>query len=286
MEAHRSVPGELDIRRFDPSQMKPDRIAVCIGKRGTGKTVLMQDIMYHLRHKLHYGLAMTPTQESAQSFRGYMPASSVYQDYHVEVLERMLSAQRTRAQDKGTDALRNLFLVLDDCMYDKAVIKGKAIRDLFMNGRHYKITFLAAVQYLMDLSPALRTQVDYCFALRENVISNRERLYKYFFGAFATFEDFSRVLDACTSNYECLVIDNTVQSNDIADCIFWYKASADIPSFRLCAPIFWELEDGRTPTENHSESQDKNPRVVDTVQTKRTQRVQRIVKHALPGVPE
>ena len=85
-----------------------------------------------------------------------MPHSSVYQDYHVEVLERMMAAQRQRGQDKGASSLHNLFMVLDDCMYDKAVIRGKAIRDLFMNGRHYKITFLAAVQYLMDLPPALR----------------------------------------------------------------------------------------------------------------------------------
>ena len=139
---------------------------------------------------------------------------------------------------------------------------------------------MAAVQYLMDLGPALRTQVDYCFALRENVISNRERLHKYFFGVFPRFEEFSRVLDACTANYECLVIDNTVQSNAISDCVFWYKASVDLPPFRLCAPVFWELEQRRGASPRTA----RVPSSSVVVKPATRQAVRRIVKHPLPGV--
>ena len=32
----------------------------------------------------------------------------------------------------------------------------------------------------MDLPPALRANVDYVFILRENIIQNREKLYKSF----------------------------------------------------------------------------------------------------------
>ena len=45
---------------------------------------------------------------------------------------------------------------------------------LLSHTRHYKITFLNAVQYVMDLGPDLRTQVDYVFALSENIISNKQ----------------------------------------------------------------------------------------------------------------
>jgi len=144
---------------------------------------------------------------------------------------------------------------------------------------------MAAVQYLMDLGPALRTQVDYCFALRENVISNRERLHKYFFGVFPRFEEFSRVLDACTANYECLVIDNTVQSNNITDCVFWYKASPDLPPFRLCAPVFWELEQRRSGRSGDAAAAQAVSYVIDTVPSApRTSTLKRIVKHPLPGL--
>jgi hypothetical protein len=207
----------------------------------------------------------------------------------------MLEMQRERANVSGMDSLRNLALVLDDCMYDKQVMKSKTMRNLFMNGRHYKCFFLAAVQWLMDLGPDLRTQVDYVFALRENILSNRERLYKYFFGIFPKYEDFSRVFDACTANYECLVIDNTVNSNDVEDCIFWYKASADIPDFRMCAPVYWELDRKRHVPGQSNMGNDRDggtvpePSVVATRPTRHAPRLRRIVKHkggTLPGISE
>ena len=294
--------GELDLRRFDPSTMKPHRIAICIGKRGTGKSILIRDLLYHMRHKLDYGIAMSPTHDSADSFASFMPPSSVYREYRADIVEKMLLSQRDRSHERGMDALRSLYLVLDDCMYDKAVMKGRTIRDLFMNGRHSKIFFMCAVQWCMDLNPALRTQVDYCFCLRENLISNRERLWKYFFGVFPRYEDFSRVFDACTTNYECLVIDNTVQSNNIEDCIFWYKASNDVPPFRLCKPVYWELDarrseerdgagsrPGRPGAGSLTRGDSSGPCVITAPHGSggKAPRVRKIVKHAgsqLPGV--
>lgn len=51
---------------------------------------------------------------------------------------------------------------------------------------------------------------------------------------------FSKVMDACTENYECLVLDNTVRSNKIQDCVFWYKASVR-KNFRVGSPEIWKL---------------------------------------------
>lgn len=276
------TPASLNLRRFDPASIKPHRIVVAIGKRGTGKSVLIRDLLYSQRQTLEYGLAMTPTQESGDCFRKFMPPSSVYTEYRGDIVDSLLAMQKQRSQELGMDKLRSLFLVLDDCMYDKTVMKSKGMRNLFMNGRHYKCFFLAAVQWLMDLGPDLRTQVDYVFALRENIVSNRERLYKFFFGLFPKYEDFARVFDACTANYECLVIDNTSTSNKIEDCIFWYKASPDIPDFRLCAPVYWELDRQR-----HAAHHDQNaPSVVATRPTRSAPMLRKIVKHKgeLPGI--
>jgi hypothetical protein len=45
-------------------------------------------------------------------------------------------------------------------------------------------------------------------------------------------------MDACTENYECLVLDNTVKSNRIQDCVFWYKATLR-KNFRVGGPELW-----------------------------------------------
>jgi len=90
----------------------------------------------------------------------------------------------------------------------------------------------------MDLSPDLRANVDYVFILRENVLANREKLYKNFFGIFPSFDVFNQVMTMCTENYECLVLDNTSKSNRIEDCVFFYKAKPRA-NFRIGSPSLW-----------------------------------------------
>ena len=78
--------------------------------------------------------------------------------------------------------------------------------------------------------------------LRENVIKNRERLYRQFFGFFNKYKHFATVMDSCTENYECLVCDNkTSKENTIDACVFWYKAAIDLPEYRLGHKFTWKL---------------------------------------------
>jgi hypothetical protein len=231
---------KMRIKRFDPSTMKPHRIIILVGKRGTGKSVLQRDLMSHLYNMWDFGLAMTPTEESADMFRKHMPDSWIYSGFSTAKLEQMLSTQRELCKHKKQ---KNLFLLLDDCMYDKKILKTLQIRDLFMNGRHMHITLCNAVQYIMDMGPDLRTQVDYVFALRENIISNKAKLWKYFFGMFEKYEDFAKVMDKCTANHGCLVMDNTTGSCNIEECIYWYKASPNPPDFQIGSRIFRKLSD-------------------------------------------
>ena len=75
--------------------------------------------------------------------------------------------------------------------------------------------------------------------MRENVLLNRQKLFKYFFGHFRKYEDFESVMMTCTQDSELL--SSTEPSSDVdkpTDSIMWYKASLEIPPFRLCAPSF------------------------------------------------
>ena len=52
----------IQIKKFDVSMLKPHRIALMAGKRGTGKSTLPEDVMFHMKDKVHMGIAMTPTK--------------------------------------------------------------------------------------------------------------------------------------------------------------------------------------------------------------------------------
>ena len=117
------------------------------------------------------------------------------------------------------------------------------MRLLFLNGRHWKLMLIITMQYPLGVPPTLRTNIDYVFILREPYIANRKRIYENYAGMFPTFESFCQVMDQCTENYECLVINNNVKSNKLQDQVFWYKAD-NHTDFKLGSKEFWELSKG------------------------------------------
>ena len=82
-------------------------------------------------------------------------------------MQRKLEMQRGGSSSVDPRA----FLILDDCLYDKKWPSDKNIRAIFMNGRHYKIFFLITMQHALGLPPVLRSNIDYVFIFRNNIIN-------------------------------------------------------------------------------------------------------------------
>jgi hypothetical protein len=96
------------------------------------------------------------------------------------------------------------------------------------------------MQHGLGLPPDLRSNIDYVFIFRNNIVNEREKIYKHYAGMFPTFDAFNQVMNQCTENFECLVIDNKVQTNNITDNVFWYKAQD--ANFKMCSPDLWEMQ--------------------------------------------
>jgi hypothetical protein len=269
---------KLEVRKFDPASMKPHRIILAVGRRGSGKSFLMRDLMSQVADKVDFGLAMTPTEDTAGMFREHMPSGWIYNSYNAGKLEAMLAMQREFGR---THKQRRLFVLMDDCMYDKKVLRSTSMRDLFMNGRHMHVTFVNAMQYVMDMPPDLRTQVDYVFVFKENILSNKIKLWKYFYGMFEKFEDFQRVMDRCCESYGCLVLDNTVPSSRIEDCVFWYRARLEVPPFRMGADVYWRLSEALAKTEDEREGS----AFLEGLQRQKPQRISCVEKRDEHGKP-
>lgn len=227
----------ISVQKFNPSTLKENRIIFILGKRHTGKSVLLKDLLYHMP-KPDFVLAMAPTEDTLKMFREFLPEICIYDHFSQEALDRVVSVQRELV-NRGKR--RTVLIILDDCMYQKNVLKSTSMRSIFFNGRHDNIALICAAQYMMDVDPSFRTNIDYIFTMRESILTNRQKLHKYFFGMFDRFDSFDRVMTKCTEDYRCLVLDGTVPSNSVTQSVLWYKASRDVPSFRLCKPIFWGL---------------------------------------------
>ena len=152
----------------------------------------------------------------------------------------MKQVKREMESYKRSNIDPRAFVILDDCLFDATWTRDKMMRLLFMNGRHWKIMLVITMQYQLGIPPTLRTNIYYTFILREPYIANRKRIYENYAVMFPTFEAFCQVMDQCTENYECLVINNNVKSNKLQDQIFWYKAENN-KDFKLGSKQFWEM---------------------------------------------
>ena len=236
---------DIKIKKFDPTTIDPCRVCIFIGRRHTGKSELVTDILYHMR-KIPVGVVMSGTEESNEHYKEYVPDSFIYGQYEPEVIQKIIANQQKvikklspSEKENFKDPGNSIFLLMDDCMFDNKWTRDKDMRCIFMNGRHYRIFFMLTLQYCMDLPPSLRGQCDYIFVLRENIIENKQKLWKHFFGIFPDFETFSQVLTQCTENYECLVLNVRSTSNKIEDVVFWYKAKIG-RKFKIGSPSLWQ----------------------------------------------
>lgn len=239
---------KLELKRFDMKNIRDGSTILFIGRRGTGKSTMLTDMFRHFTH-LPIGIIVSATERANHHFEQFIPKMLIYDEFDPKILQRFMDRQEkvtdqasTEKKKYGrTDLDNRAFLVLDDCLYDKSWPNDKNIRACFMNGRHYGILFAITMQYPLGIPPHLRANVDYVFILRDNMIKNRERIYQQYAGMFNSFDVFCQVMDQCTSNYECLVIDNKTQSNNLSDQIFWYKADPTI-NFKVCSSALWEAQ--------------------------------------------
>tara|TARA_B100000214_G_C23963422_1_gene626471 strand:- start:614 stop:1408 length:795 start_codon:yes stop_codon:yes gene_type:complete len=241
----------LELRKFDIKNIRDDQVVVLIGKRDTGKSFLCRDILYN-QSTIPVGQVISGTEGANQFYTKIIPKLFIHEEFKTDIIQNILKRQKIMMDkinkgDKSIDP--RAFLILDDCLYDNTWSKDKWMRSVFMNGRHYKLLFLLTMQYALGIPPNLRTNIDYVFILRENYVSNRKRLYEHYAGMFPNFEMFCQVMDQCTENYECLVINNNAKSNKLEDQVFWYKAE-ERPDFKIGAPSYWEYSD-----KNYSEEE-------------------------------
>ena len=238
----------LNLKKFDMNEIKDDKVVVLIGKRDTGKSFLCRDILF--RHRgIPVGQVISGTEGANQFYSKMVPKLFIHDEFKADIVENILKRQKImieKINQAGGGADQSIdpraFLILDDCLYDNSWAKDKNMRSVFMNGRHFKLLFLLTMQYALGIPPNMRTNIDYVFILRENYVSNRKRLYEHYAGMFPTFEMFCQVMDQCTENYECLVINNNAKSNKLSDQVFWYKAEPR-PEFKIGGASYWDYSD-------------------------------------------
>ena len=206
--------------RMNEKDYGGSKIAV-IGRPGSGKTTIIKNIIYYKKHIFGVGIVMSGTEATTGTYKKIFPSTFVYNDYSAEKVEDFIKRQKL-----AKDYVKNpwAIILLDDCTDDPKIFNTETQLDMYKHGRHYKMLYILSLQHAMDIKPAIRSNVDGVFIMRDPLLKNRKTLWENYASIVPDFSLFCQLMNDITDEYTALYIHNSGQSNVWQECVFWYKA--------------------------------------------------------------
>lgn len=221
---------KFQILEFQIDKMVKNPAIVMIAKRGSGKSWVTRDVIYHYRH-IPGGVVISPTDRMSSFYKYFFPDIYIHYDIKDTILKKILvrqammieKAREKKKQGKKVDP--SGILVMDDCLSKKkSWAKDESIAEILMNGRHYHLTYILTMQTPLGITPDLRLNFDYIFLLKDSSAINKKKLWDNYANMFPSLAMFEKVFSECTKNYCCMVIDNRKPTDTIQEQVFWYRA--------------------------------------------------------------
>jgi ABC-type dipeptide/oligopeptide/nickel transport system ATPase component len=215
-----------------------------IGKRHTGKSVGVINIMNHLyTQRLIDGAVVISGSEKANGFyQQYIPAQYVHMDYSQTVMDEIFRVQEYNMalfKEREINHVPRLACVLDDLAADSKLFYDMTINKSFMNGRHYHITMFFTSQYPKSVNPKIRSNADWIFIFKLLSKNQYDMIYKEYGGTMDK-DVFYEMLDKCTDGYSCLVINQKTNSKNPYDIYFKYTFQYPLPNLHIGSAEEWQ----------------------------------------------
>ena len=234
---------EFDLNSMPPYSVNDDKNGikiVVIGKPGTGKSTIIQDIVASKSHIAAVAQIFSGTEDSNHYYSEKFPPCCIFNKLDMDAIKNFEIRQKIAKK-----YLPNPWAIqiIDDCTDNPSILRDPIFQAYYKNGRHWSMIHILSLQYSLDILPSIRTNIDYTFILRETNQRNRKALFENYAGSIANFQLFQDIMDDITEDYTALVINNRVQSNKIEDTVFYYKAKPDRlpPTWKFGHPTAWEF---------------------------------------------
>ena len=119
----------LNLKKFDIRNVKSDKVCVFIGKRETGKSFLVKDLLYYHRN-LPLGTVISGTEGANKFYGNMIPEIFIHEEYTSQIVDNVMKRQKKIVKKtmkeievyKKSNINPSAFLILDDCLYDQTWI--------------------------------------------------------------------------------------------------------------------------------------------------------------------
>jgi len=225
-----------ELLQFDYSDIPENASIVLAGRRRSGKGVLTRDLAYYYfrGQKIKTCFIFSPTCEiDTLSNNDFVPIEFRYPAIDVDVIDRIMKRQEylIRNNPKGN---HKVLIIIDDIIASNDAKQTRIIDKLFILARHFQISLVVCYQHIKkDFSPVQRSNVDVIFCFQQSNIDNKDSLNNQYLSITEDKKEGLRLLNRYAVGFQCLVILNTINSNNYDDFCFYYSADIINKKFKL-----------------------------------------------------
>lgn len=228
--------------------LKPGDVVVIIGKKNTGKTTVLGDLAHSLRGCPEVSL-FQKTYRTNRAFHDIVPGLFCHSRWDRKVVAQIMRMQELRNERRLAEGRPPIYhtLICDDLASSPEFAKDPQLEELIMNARHLKINLIFTLQDALKIHPAIRSNADWVFAMREMNPTSRKRLQEHFF-AFESKKDFDFVFNHMTDNFGVMVLNQTGRSTKLGDNYMYYRATPrlffenpDLPRWKMGSAKYWRF---------------------------------------------
>lgn len=252
------------------------------GKRRTGKTTSLDNLMEKTMRHIPFGIVMTSTKMNG-FWQTRVPERFVFQGWREDILAAFTARQKKLVAKFGKKDPRTFaFIILDDVIADqKAIRYSKLINSFFVEGRHMNATILITTQYMKGVGPMVRGNVDIAILQPIYSIADRE-VIRDLYGGFMAKKDFMRLMDEVVGTEEApdstasapkmkvrvMMVQDWRQTCNIQEKFkYWCpKHSDDVPPYKLCLPKYWKKDDSEGFGNNDASAAKPKKALADTLE--------------------
>lgn len=208
------------LRKFNLRSMKQHGVVAMCGKRHSGKTVLIKDIMYNFREKIPSAIVLSDNERICPEYSNHIiPNCYAHEKCTVELLNNISSYAKRR----------DLMFICDNCYPEP--LRFQEYYDLCENASRDNLMCIYSNQ-LYGCMQKIKRHIDYMFLFCDRTRSNLKEIWKlYVQDVIPDVRVFFSIFDAfyehgIFGDHRCLVIDFTknAYTTPLRDRIFWYKA--------------------------------------------------------------